>query len=176
MGNGTDLHAWFAIRRELAPRARNVLGAGSFLVPVLLWCVVSYVPWIWHPMVRVTDPGAVDYFQTDMLVDRAVYADELAGMQAQGKALPQGEPANPIYLPAPHQVAQAFYSAFRTAPETRDGKWLHQSLWHSITIIFWGFALSSLIGVPLGILCGTYSAVARLNEPFVEFFRYLPAP
>jgi len=33
-----------------------------------------------------------------------------------------------------------------------------------------------MIGVPLGIACGTYAAVARLNEPFIEFFRYLPAP
>jgi NitT/TauT family transport system permease protein len=30
--------------------------------------------------------------------------------------------------------------------------------------------------VPLGVLCGTYAAFARLNEPFIEFFRYLPAP
>jgi NitT/TauT family transport system permease protein len=33
-----------------------------------------------------------------------------------------------------------------------------------------------LIGVPLGILCGTYSVFSRLAEPFIEFFRYLPAP
>jgi NitT/TauT family transport system permease protein len=33
-----------------------------------------------------------------------------------------------------------------------------------------------VIAIPLGILSGTYTAVARLNEPFVEFFRYLPAP
>ena len=36
--------------------------------------------------------------------------------------------------------------------------------------------ISSLIGVPLGILCGTFVAFSRLNEPFIEFFRYLPAP
>ena len=39
-----------------------------------------------------------------------------------------------------------------------------------------GFLISSLIGVPLGILCGTYRFFARLQEPFIEFFRYLPAP
>ena len=145
-------------------------------MPILIWCVVSYVPGIWHPMVLVTHPGAVDYFQVDMLVDRAVYADELASMQTQGLQPPQGRPANPIYLPPPHRVAIAFYTAFSTPPVNRDGRWLHESLWHSITIIFWGFTISSLIGVPLGVICGTYSAVARLNEPFVEFFRYLPAP
>ncbi len=36
--------------------------------------------------------------------------------------------------------------------------------------------ISSVIGVPLGVLCGTYAVMSRLNEPFIEFFRYLPAP
>lgn len=53
---------------------------------------------------------------------------------------------------------------------------MHESLWQSMQVIFWGFLISSLIGVPLGILCGVYSPIARLNEPFIEFFRYLPAP
>jgi NitT/TauT family transport system permease protein len=127
-------------------------------------------------MVLINKPGDVDYFQADMLVDKAVFKDESANMLAAGKAIPEGKPANPIYLPAPHQVAKALYTGFTTAPEQRDGKWLHESLWHSIQIIFWGFFISSLIGVPIGILCGTYSAVSRLNEPFIEFFRYLPAP
>jgi len=87
-----------------------------------------------------------------------------------------GVPANPIYLPAPHTVAKAFYTAFTTEPQRRNEKWLHESLWQSIQVIFWGFVLSSLFGVPLGILAGTYDAVSRLNEPFIEFFRYLPAP
>jgi NitT/TauT family transport system permease protein len=137
---------------------------------------VSYVPFVWHPMVLVNKPGDVDYFQVDMLVDKTSFKEEFANMQAVGKVIPEGKPANPIYLPAPHEVAKALYSGFTTAPEQRDGKWLHESLWHSIQIIFWGFFISSLIGVPIGILCGTYSAVSRLNEPFIEFFRYLPAP
>ncbi len=171
-----SLTSWFAVRRELSPRRQTLLGIGSFLLPLLIWCVVSYVPFIWHPMVMVSNPGDVDYFQSDMLVDKSVFKDEIANMQAASKALPVGSPANPIYLPAPHEVAKALYTAFTTAPEQRDGKWLHESLWHSIQIIFWGFLISSLIGVPLGILCGTYSAISRLNEPFIEFFRYLPAP
>lgn len=171
-----SLSSWFAVRRELSPRKRTLLGVGSFLLPLLIWCAVSYVPFIWHPMVKVSNPGDVDYFQVDMLVDDAVFDSELANMQAAGKAKPEGSPANPIYLPAPHEVAKALYTGFTTAPEQRDGQWLHESLWHSIQIIFWGFFISSLIGVPLGILCGTYSAVSRLYEPFIEFFRYLPAP
>jgi NitT/TauT family transport system permease protein len=167
---------WFAVRRELSPSARNWFTFGSFVLPILLWCLISYVPFLWHPMVKVSDPGSVTYFQPEMLVERSVFERELQGASEAGSALPAGRPANPIYLPAPHEVARAFYTAFTTEPARRDGKWLHESLWHSITIIFWGFVASSIIGVPLGILCGTYSAVSRLFEPFIEFFRYLPAP
>jgi NitT/TauT family transport system permease protein len=171
-----SIASWFVVRRELSVRKQAWLGLGSFLLPVLIWCSVSYVPFIWHPMVQVTNVGAVDYFQLDMLVDQSIFNAESTAMQEAGKALPAGVPANPIYLPAPHEVAIALYTAFTSAPEQRDGQWLHESLWHSIKIIFSGFLISSLIGVPVGILCGTYSAVSRLFEPFIEFFRYLPAP
>jgi len=166
----------FVAGATLSPRQRWLFALGSFLFPVLLWAMVSYVPWVWHPQVKLSSAGDVDYFQVDMRVDRSVFDEEVRNMQAAGKAAPQGEPANPVYLPAPHEVARAFFTGFTTAPEQRDAPWLHQSLWHSCQIIFWGFLLSSLIGVPLGIVCGTNAAVARLNEPFIEFFRYLPAP
>ena len=155
---------------------RRWLTLGSFLLPLLVWCLVSYVPFIWHPKVMVEVPGGVDYFQVGMLVDRDDFAKQTAAMKAQALALPEGKPANPIYLPAPHLVGQALYSAFLKPPEQRNAPWLHESLWHSVQIIFWGFTMSSVIGVPLGILAGTYAVVGRLTEPFVEFFRYLPAP
>jgi NitT/TauT family transport system permease protein len=167
---------WFAVRQELTPERRKFLAIASFLLPLLVWALVSYVPFIWHPMVKVTSPGDVDYFQVDMLVNKATFAEETATMQEEGKQLPLGVPSNPIYLPPPHKVVEALYTAFTTPPVQRDGLWLHQSLWQSIQVIFWGFVISSLVGVPLGILAGTYSAVSRLFEPFIEFFRYLPAP
>lgn len=168
--------SWFAVRKELSPRGNLLLTIGSFLLPILLWCIVSYVPFVWHPMMRITVPGDVGYFTPDMLVEKAVFDDEFATAKSAGQVLPQGVPANPIYLPAPHLVAKALYTGFTTAPERKDGLWLHQSLWHSVQIIFWGFVASSLVGVPIGILCGTYTALSRLGEPFIEFFRYLPAP
>jgi NitT/TauT family transport system permease protein len=167
---------WLPGRAGLTPRQRTLLGISSFLLPLLLWGLVSYVPFVWHPKVNITTPGGVDYFQAGMLVDKDVFHQESARMRAGGAAEPAGEPANPIYLPAPHQVALAFYTSFTKPPAQKDAPWLHESLWHSITIIFWGFLLSSLVGVPLGILTGTYAVLARLNEPFIEFFRYLPAP
>jgi NitT/TauT family transport system permease protein len=137
---------------------------------------VSYVPFVWHPQVLVTNPGSVDYLQPGMRMAKGAFADEVDDARSNDRDPPEGVPSNPIYLPAPHEVVQALYTSFKTPPATQDGQWLHQSLWHSIQIIFWGFAISSIIGVPLGILCGTYAVVSRINEPFIEFFRYLPAP
>ena len=165
---------WLA--RYFLSRNQTLLVLSSFLLPLLLWSAISYLPFVWHPKILIGEPGGVDYFHAGMLVDKSLFNDELASMQAQQLPLPRGESANPIYLPAPHEVAKAFYTAFSKQPEQKDLPWLHQSLWHSITIIFWGFLISSLIGIPLGILAGTYSTMARLSEPFIEFFRYLPAP
>ena len=163
-------------QRFSASQQRRLLTLGSFLLPILIWCLFSYVPFIWHPKMLVDQVGGVDYFQTGMLVDREEFEQQRSAMQEQKRAVPTGTPANPIYLPAPHSVARALYAAFVTAPEQKDAPWLHESLWHSIQIIFWGFAISSLLGVPLGILAGTYFRLGRLTEPFIEFFRYLPAP
>src|SRR5690606_4995233 len=93
-----------------------------------------------------------------------------------GLAPPQGKLVNPIYLPAPHEVAKALVTAFITPPAQPDAPWFHQSLWHSIKIVFSAFFIASLIGIPLGILCGFSQKISQLTEPFVEFFRYLPAP
>jgi NitT/TauT family transport system permease protein len=167
---------WLGLKKELPGRRRLLLTILSFLMPLLLWTAVSYVPWLWHPLVRVTVPGDVDYFTDDMEVPRADFARELAKVKAAGGTLPEGYPTNPVYLPPPHKVARAFYTAFTTEPRLPGEPWLHESLGHSIRTIFWGFVISSLLGVPLGIVCGTYRFFARLQEPFIEFFRYLPAP
>ncbi|MGK0239768.1 MAG: NitT/TauT family transport system permease protein, partial [Candidatus Pelagisphaera sp.] len=127
-------------------------------------------------MVEIQDKGDVAYFREGNLVKKAVFRDENATLAAQGKTLAIGKPSNPVYFPAPHEVFKSLYTSFTTAPRRRNEPWLHESLIHSVRVIFWGFTLSSLIGVPLGILCGTYSFFSRLHEPFIEFFRYLPAP
>ncbi len=167
---------WFRVRARLSGRSRVLLGIGSIVLPLLLWSAVSYVPFIWHPDMLISDPGDVDYFQPGMRVDDATFAGEVAAAQKGHTAPPVGTAANPVYLPAPGDVLTAFYVSFITPPADQNGLWLHQSLWQSIQTIFWGFVISSMIGVPLGILCGAHSAMSRLIEPFVEFFRYLPAP
>jgi NitT/TauT family transport system permease protein len=167
---------WMAVRKELGSGRRAGLAAASFLLPLLLWSTLSYVPFLWHPFVKITDAGDTGEYEVGEMLEREVYGEHVAAAQADGKRPAVGVRANPIYLPAPHQVAQALYTGFTTPPRLPTEPWLHQSLWHSVTVIFWGFVLSSLFGIPLGILCGTFPAVAKLNEPFIEFFRYLPAP
>ncbi|WP_330110446.1 ABC transporter permease [Methylophaga thalassica] len=166
----------FSVNKPLEPRSRKLVTISSFVLPILIWCLVSYVPFIWHPEVEITTPGSVNYFREGMLVDKTVFNAERDKASAAGKAIPEGIPANPIYLPAPHEVLTAFYTSFTTEPKRSSELWLHESLWSSIQVIFYGFLLSSIIGIPLGILAGTYDFFSRLFEPFIEFFRYLPAP
>lgn len=168
--------AWFTVRKQLSPQRAHGLLVLSFVTPLLLWALVSYVPFIWHPFVEVEVPGSVEYFNAGMRVEREVFDAENTKALAAGKALAEGVPQNPIYLPAPHEVVRALVTAFATPPRLPTEPWLHQSLWQSIQVIFWGFVVSSLLGVPLGILCGAFPTISRFTEPFIEFFRYLPAP
>jgi NitT/TauT family transport system permease protein len=170
------------VRVPLPARSSLVAGVLAFVLPLLLWCVVSYVPFVWHPLVHVTNasdtsvPGQYSYVAVDQLVEREVFAGRNQELASAGKQPLQGDRANPIFLPAPHEVARAFYTAFTTPPLRKGDLWLHESLLQSCEVIFWGFVYSALLGLPLGILCGTFSLFSRLFEPFVDFVRYMPAP
>jgi len=167
---------WLGLKQELPAQRRFWLAVCSFLAPLGLWCLVSYVPWLWHPLVHVTDPGEVEFLSEGMELPRTDFESGNAEALKSGLAPGRGHRVNPVYLPAPHEVAKAFYTAFLTEPRLPNEPWFHESLGHSIRVIFWGFLISSAVGVPLGILCGAYRFFARLQEPFIEFFRYLPAP
>lgn len=173
--------SWTTPRTQLDKKSVRILTFASFAIPILLWCLVSYTPFIWHPQMEITQPGGVSFFREGNLVDKEVFERELnkkleANPELTAEELPQGIPSNPVYLPAPHEVITAFYTAFTTEPRRANEPWLHESLWHSIQIIAWGFFWAMLFGVPLGVLAGTYNAASHAIEPFTEFFRYLPAP
>lgn len=162
--------------KRLDPRRERALMVGSFLLPLFIWCLVSYVPFLWHPEVEVNDAGSSLYFRTGDRVERELFAEENTRLIAEGQSPMSGHRMNPIYLPAPHQVARALFMAF-TTPPMRDGDpWFYESIIHSISVVFQAFLLSSLFGIPLGILCGFFGFFSKLFEPFIEFFRYLPAP
>jgi NitT/TauT family transport system permease protein len=57
-------HDWLGLKKELPHRRKVVLMSLSFLIPLALWCALSYILWLWHPLVHVTDVGSVDYFVT----------------------------------------------------------------------------------------------------------------
>jgi len=269
---------WFAVRRELNGRRRGFLTALSFSLPLLLWCVVSYTPFIWHPDVKLIvsadrqdvstvytagDYVGKDYFPGFAAAIRAENAKILPGATAAPdagavrankkilrhlaaiavqngflednqrendiaiyelwrqvatgervltrpalseenlavvkenwrvlsarsqvydatrfpsepllKLIPQGRPANPVYLPAPHEVAQTGYRDWKQTPEPGKPA-MKDRLLQSLRVIGFGFLLAALIGVPVGILCGAFDVFSKLIEPFVDFFRYMPAP
>jgi NitT/TauT family transport system permease protein len=269
---------WFKIREGLNVRRATLLTACSFLLPLGLWCLVSYVPFIWHPDVRLEisadradvstvyiagDHVSKEFFGTfqeairngnaTILQERSqsggvmVRRDnqkklrQLAGLaiangwlrsnqreddsaifeiwkgiatgtltpkapplSAENLAIvrqnwgmlssasqsfdvrklpeqpllnlvPQGHPSNPSYLPAPHEVLLTGWHNF-TNGDPLGQLSLFDRLLISIRIVWGGFLLSCLVGVPIGVLAGTYSVFSKLLEPFTDFFRYMPAP
>ncbi|NCF90285.1 MAG: ABC transporter permease subunit [Verrucomicrobiaceae bacterium] len=93
------------------------------------------------------------------------------------KLIPEGksEVKRPVFLPAPHEIIARASEDFRGQSELGDlnvwGRYLV-----SIRTIAGGFLLVCLVGVPIALLCGTFSFFSRLIEPCVDFFRYMPAP
>ena len=163
-----------------SPRGQRA-GCWAGVVPAAaaLWCAVSYVPFLWHPMVRVDRPGRRRLDSTPgMLVERAAFdARERRGC-ARAAARPATRRARQPGLPAgaARGGARAGTPPSPRRPRAPTSRGCTRACWHSIQVIFWGFLLSSLIGVPLGHPVRRVAGVARLTEPFIEFFRYLPAP
>ena len=72
---------------------------------------------VWHPQVQITSSGSVPYLQVGSRVDKNVFYLEAQNAVNRDSAPPQGILVNPIYLPAPHEVAKALVTAFTTPPE-----------------------------------------------------------
>lgn len=164
------------IRKDLSKRHVMLLAILSFALPLALWCAVSYVPFIYHPLVQITDAGGNMLCEPGDEISKENFAEENANLLAAGEAPMKGVRVNPAYLPAPHKVAMALVTAFKTPPKRDGDVWFHESILHSIRIVFLAFLLSSLAGVPLGILSGSIPFMEKLTAPFIEFFRYFPAP
>ena len=271
---------WFAIRTDLPQQRRLLLTALSFALPLVIWCLVAYVPpFRWHPDVKMEVVAATDqisavytpgdrvgadfYPQYQQVIrdeNSAVLAARDAGTPVESsrrsnqkllrqifpigvandwlsddqnsddealfglwrdlatgaktstavtiseenldiiaanwatlsavsetydrkrlpeeallKLVPQGHSSTPVYLPAPHEVLKTGIKDFTAEPEN-DKPSIMDRLGHSVMIVFGGFLLAALIGVPIGILCGTFDFFSKLFEPFIDFFRYMPAP
>lgn len=75
----------------------------------------------------------------------------------------------PTFLPSPEIVLQTFFHLITTGDYWGD-------IWISIYRVFMGFLLAAIIGVPLGILAGTFKITESIFIPLSEFIRYMPAP
>ena len=268
---------WFAVRRDLGARRNSLLAALSFLLPIAIWCVVSYCPFIWHPDIQLQiaanredvnttfmagDRVSRDFFpefqegvrkQNEDIRKRGAEGETFSSRQnkkvlrqivplaiAQGwlteeeatddekiygiwrdlasgekvstkptlseenlaiarenweimsavspeydtdnypttpflQLIPEGVRSNPDYLPPPHEVVTMGIKEFQRETEENQPS-MTDRLVHSVSIVFGGFLISCLIGIPLGVLCGTYQVFSKLFEPFIDFFRYMPAP
>ncbi len=74
----------------------------------------------------------------------------------------------PFFLPTPAQVLRSGVSLFVEFNFLLD-------IWASTYRIFMGFLLAAIIGVPLGLLMGTFRMAEALTEPILGFVRYMPA-
>ena len=74
-----------------------------------------------------------------------------------------------IFLPNPAKVIQYYISAIQ------DG-----SLWENTRIslyrILLGFVIAVVLGIPVGILMGTFQKAEAVIRPLCEFIRYMPVP
>ncbi|MEI7025861.1 ABC transporter permease [Paenibacillus sp. y28] len=91
-----------------------------------------------------------------------------AGCLLLWSVLSYGSFVEPTFLPTPTLVLQQFLHQM-VNPEF----WNHVGI--SIFRVSMGFLLAVILGVPLGILAGTYRFAEALVVPSTEFIRYMPA-
>jgi len=82
--------------------------------------------------------------------------------------LTYGKLVDPLFLPSPGRVFQAGYDLFLELGFTSD-------ILNSVYRVMVGFLAAAVIGVPLGLVMGTFRAAEAFTEPVVGFIRYMPA-
>jgi NitT/TauT family transport system permease protein len=75
---------------------------------------------------------------------------------------------DPLFLPSPGKVFQAGVDLFVDLGFTTD-------ILNSVYRVMLGFIVAAIIGVPLGMLMGTFKVAEAITEPMVGFIRYMPA-
>lgn len=87
--------SWLTVTGGLSAKRSTPLIIASFVLPMAAWCAVSYVPFIWHPLVNVDVPGGTFYRVGDRpkKADFRLERDEaLAGNAVIQTQLASGEP------------------------------------------------------------------------------------
>ena len=75
---------------------------------------------------------------------------------------------DPLFLPSPGRVYQAGWDLFAELNFATD-------IFNSVYRVMTGFIAAALIGVPIGLVMGTFKAAEAVTEPVVGFIRYMPA-
>lgn len=75
----------------------------------------------------------------------------------------------PLFLPSPVDVLNAFSSALKRGELLRD-------LWASAWRVTAGFLMGAGLAIPVGVLMGSLKSAEALLRPPTEFVRYMPVP
>jgi len=82
--------------------------------------------------------------------------------------LTYGRLIDPLFLPSPGRVFQAGVDLFVELGFTTD-------IFSSVYRVMMGFVIAAIIGVPIGLIMGTFKVAEAFTEPVVGFIRYMPA-
>ena len=82
--------------------------------------------------------------------------------------LTYGRFVDPLFLPSPGRVFQAGADLFSEFEFMTD-------ILNSVYRVMMGFVVAALVGVPIGLMMGTFKVAEALTEPVVGFIRYMPA-
>jgi NitT/TauT family transport system permease protein len=76
---------------------------------------------------------------------------------------------SPVFLPSPWAVMVAFYHLFADFGFLND-------IGISVYRVWVAFLVSAVMAIPLGIMMSSFRIVNSINEPIIDFLRYLPVP
>jgi NitT/TauT family transport system permease protein len=82
--------------------------------------------------------------------------------------LTYGGLVDPLFLPSPGRVFRAGVDLFADLGFTTD-------ILNSVYRVMMGFVIAAILGVPLGLIMGTFKVAEAFTEPVVGFIRYMPA-
>jgi NitT/TauT family transport system permease protein len=82
--------------------------------------------------------------------------------------LTYGGLVDPLFLPSPGRVFRAGVDLFADLGFTAD-------ILNSVYRVMMGFVIAAILGVPLGLIMGTFKVAEAFSEPVVGFIRYMPA-
>ncbi|MDU2241948.1 MAG: ABC transporter permease [Paenibacillus sp.] len=74
---------------------------------------------------------------------------------------------DPLFLPSPTAIIQAGITQFTEFDFIQD-------IGSTVYRVLVGFAIAAIIGLPLGVLIGTFKIFEAFLEPMVSFIRYMP--